>query len=488
MDSRVRPGGPFQGPPFQQQSLAPPRPQSQHMMGPPPHQQHHGPPPPPPPPQQPQLTLRLILVRDEANYLFGFDGVLLDQLRQQTGASLFITEPLHEQVLTIQGSLELIFKAFSLICRKLWDFISGLPPPVGAATQQRPLVLRLAVPASQCGSIIGKHGAKVKEIRDLTGANVQVSQEGLPESTERCVEISGTGEACLQCAYHICCVMQDAPLRGEVIPYMPGRGGGGAMMSGGGGGGGGPGPDDAWKPVFLCGDKAYVIVEGGLAAPAPPELLRRELAKTPLGDMAESLATLSVNNFGRGQEALPATASATSQQPDYMNPLALMQAISSAQRQNAISASGAPPPPHTLREMPVAAEMVRFIIGKNGSKINEIRRISGAQLHIRQEEELTADERAQPTRMVTISGTQESILLAQFLVQSNIDMAVKDHGGGGGGGGGPPMPGGSTESNSIHQNGNRGFSGEARDAGGGRRFQNDPRRRNSNGTGGPFRR
>jgi poly(rC)-binding protein 2/3/4 len=85
-------------------------------------------------------------------FLFGFDGVLLNQLRQQTGAGLTLTDPhSHEQVLSISGTFEPLFKAFSLVCRKLWDFLAG----------QGPLVLRLAVPASQCGSIIGKHGAKV---------------------------------------------------------------------------------------------------------------------------------------------------------------------------------------------------------------------------------------------------------------------------------------------------------------------------------------
>ena len=34
--------------------------------------------------------------------------------------------------------------------------------------------LKLIVPASQCGSLIGKGGAKIKEIRELSGANVQV--------------------------------------------------------------------------------------------------------------------------------------------------------------------------------------------------------------------------------------------------------------------------------------------------------------------------
>ena len=38
-----------------------------------------------------------------------------------------------------------------------------------------PITLRLIVPASQCGSLIGKAGAKIKEIREVTGASIQVS-------------------------------------------------------------------------------------------------------------------------------------------------------------------------------------------------------------------------------------------------------------------------------------------------------------------------
>lgn len=46
--------------------------------------------------------------------------------------------------------------------------------------QMRPLVtLRLIIPASQCGSLIGKGGAKIKEIREITGATIQVASEML---------------------------------------------------------------------------------------------------------------------------------------------------------------------------------------------------------------------------------------------------------------------------------------------------------------------
>ena len=51
------------------------------------------------------------------------------------------------------------------------------------------LSLRLMVPASQCGSLIGKGGSKIKEIREVTGASVQVASDMLPGSTERTGEI-----------------------------------------------------------------------------------------------------------------------------------------------------------------------------------------------------------------------------------------------------------------------------------------------------------
>ncbi len=287
--------GSYQPQPMGYQHPPPPHQQHDQMQQPPPPQQQQQQPQQPPSTksQQPQqhypryqqhpLNLRILLTRDEVNYLFGYDGVLLGQLRQQTGAKISLTaeQGAVEQVLTLGGSLDLIFKAFSLICRKLWDFIASISDP----SNPRPLVIRLAVPASQCGPIIGKQGAKVREIKELTGAVVKVAQDTLPGSTERCVEVTGSGESCLQCAYHICVVLQETSLRGEVVLYVPRA----------------PvqqplpvpphssGQGNSWRPVFLCGEKAYVI-EGNVAVPAPAELLQRELTKVPLGDMAESRA------------------------------------------------------------------------------------------------------------------------------------------------------------------------------------------------------
>ena len=57
--------------------------------------------------------------------------------------------------------------------------------------------------------LLGKGGSKIREIREVTGASIQVASEMLPNSTERAVTISGGSDAITQCVYHICCVMTE---------------------------------------------------------------------------------------------------------------------------------------------------------------------------------------------------------------------------------------------------------------------------------------
>lgn len=56
------------------------------------------------------------------------------------------------------------------------------------------ITFRLCVPATQCGSLIGKGGSKIRELRERTGASVQVAGETLPGSNERAVTISGKSD------------------------------------------------------------------------------------------------------------------------------------------------------------------------------------------------------------------------------------------------------------------------------------------------------
>lgn len=73
-------------------------------------------------------------------------------------------------------------------------------------------MFKLIVPATQCGSIIGKGGAKIKEIRESSGASIQVASDMLPNSTERVVTITGNPETITQCIYQVCLILMEVKL------------------------------------------------------------------------------------------------------------------------------------------------------------------------------------------------------------------------------------------------------------------------------------
>lgn len=119
-------------------------------------------------------------------------------LSVQSGARINISEGnCPERIITLAGPTTSIFKAFSMIIEKLEEvrFASYILNHVIAvdalkfflrlyschlplqdistsmtnstATSKPPVTMRLVVPASQCGSLIGKGGCKIKEIREV---------------------------------------------------------------------------------------------------------------------------------------------------------------------------------------------------------------------------------------------------------------------------------------------------------------------------------
>lgn len=226
-----------------------------------------------------------------------------------------------------------------------------------------PLVtLRLIVPASQCGSLIGRGGAKIKEIRELTGAAIQVAQDVLPNSTERVVTISGNVTSLRSCTYQICMIMVQCPLKGHTIPYKP---------------------KPVFNPVLLAAATAGQAAAaynfpGQFALSAHPDVNR--LFGNPLAAAFNPTAASLRAVAASGQAAAAVAAAATAS-----------QATSS-------------------QEMMIPNGLIGCVIGKGGSKINEIRSLSGATIKISNSEEGTKN------RTVTINGAPENINLAQYLI------------------------------------------------------------------------
>ncbi|MEQ2170879.1 Poly(rC)-binding protein 2 [Goodea atripinnis] len=193
------------------------------------------------------LTIRLLMHGKEVGSIIGKKGESVKKMREESGARINISEGnCPERIITLAGPTTSIFKAFSMIIEKLEEDISTSMTN-STATSKPPVTMRLVVPASQCGSLIGKGGCKIKEIRESAGAQVQVAGDMLPNSTERAITIAGTPQSIIECVKQICVVMLESPPKGVTIPYRPKPSG---------------------SPVIFAGGQAYAV-QGQHAIPQP---------------------------------------------------------------------------------------------------------------------------------------------------------------------------------------------------------------------------
>uniref|UniRef100_A0A3Q2YFG6 Poly(rC) binding protein 2 n=1 Tax=Hippocampus comes TaxID=109280 RepID=A0A3Q2YFG6_HIPCM len=173
------------------------------------------------------LTIRLLMHGKVSK------GESVKKMREESGARINISEGnCPERIITLAGPTTSIFKAFSMIIEKLEEDISTSLTN-STATSKPPVTMRLVVPASQCGSLIGKGGCKIKEIRESAGAQVQVAGDMLPNSTERAITVAGTPQSIIECVKQICVVMLESPPKGVTIPYRPKPSGSPVIFAGG---------------------------------------------------------------------------------------------------------------------------------------------------------------------------------------------------------------------------------------------------------------
>jgi len=170
------------------------------------------------------LTVRLLMQGKEVGSIIGRGGEHVKQIRTTSGAKINISDgTCPERIVTITGGVEAIHRAFAMIAHKFSEDLqsSSSTSPHQSSIATAPITMRLIVPATQCGTIIGKKGEKIREIRQATGASIQVASEMLPGSTERAVTISGSADAIVLCMRHICQVLLEAPPKGATLPYRP---------------------------------------------------------------------------------------------------------------------------------------------------------------------------------------------------------------------------------------------------------------------------
>uniref|UniRef100_A0A6D2XI10 Poly(rC) binding protein 2 n=1 Tax=Takifugu rubripes TaxID=31033 RepID=A0A6D2XI10_TAKRU len=329
------------------------------------------------------LTIRLLMHGKEVGSIIGKKGESVKKMREESGARINISEGnCPERIITLAGPTTSIFKAFSMIIEKLEEDISTSMTN-STATSKPPVTIRLVVPASQCGSLIGKGGCKIKEIRESAGAQVQVAGDMLPNSTERAITIAGTPQSIIECVKQICVVMlevssRSSPPKGVTIPYRPKPSG---------------------SPVIFAGGQVNVFLE------VYPLGLAAILVRIWFSCVALSLQAYAV----QGQHAIP--------QPDLtkLHQLAMQQSPFPIAHSNQGFQAGMDASAQTgSHELTIPNDLIGCIIGRQGAKINEIRQMSGAQIKIANPVEGSTD------RQVTITGSHASISLAEYLINARL--------------------------------------------------------------------
>ncbi|XP_006757041.1 PREDICTED: poly(rC)-binding protein 2 isoform X4 [Myotis davidii] len=333
------------------------------------------------------LTIRLLMHGKEVGSIIGKKGESVKKMREESGARINISEGnCPERIITLAGPTNAIFKAFAMIIDKLEEDISSSMTNSTAASRP-PVTLRLVVPASQCGSLIGKGGCKIKEIRESTGAQVQVAGDMLPNSTERAITIAGIPQSIIECVKQICVVMLEtlsqSPPKGVTIPYRP--------------------KPSSSPVIFAGGQDRYSTGSDSASFPhtTPSMCLNPDLEGPPL-----EAYTI------QGQYAIP--------QPDLtkLHQLAMQQSHFPMTHGNTGFSAGLDASAQTTsHELTIPNDLIGCIIGRQGAKINEIHQMSGAQIKIANPVEGSTD------RQVTITGSAASISLAQYLINVSLENA-----------------------------------------------------------------
>ena len=348
----------------------------------------------------PTTALRSIVSTKDAGVIIGKSGKNVSEIREQSGAKVTISEMIpgaYERILTVSGPLDTVakvnnplfltthlaieisiaslftctnllpfdsylFQAYSLVAQK--TISETLEPDATPETES--VAIRILVSHHRMGSVIGKGGSKIKEIQEASGARLVASEEILPGSTERTITITGVPDAIHIAVYHVGLVLQSAGNdrdRVTVVPYRPmGRNAYGGGPMGGGGGHGGYGASGYYGGYPSHG--GYGGHHGGGGGG---------------------------HHGGYGQDYLP---------------------ISGGGGASGVAAGGSMT---QAQQIFIPNDMVGSVIGKGGSKINEIRQTSGS--HIKIAEAPSANNE----RLVTITGTPESNQMAVYLLYSRLE-------------------------------------------------------------------
>ncbi|XP_076442198.1 RNA-binding protein Nova-1-like isoform X3 [Babylonia areolata] len=152
------------------------------------------------------IHLKILVPSIAAGAIIGKGGETIAQVQKEAGARVKMSKAndfypgTTERVCLIMGPAEAVRKVHIFIMEKIRDKPDPSPKPEDAKTNyerhRQVIEVKVLVPNSTAGMIIGKSGNYIKQIKEESGAYVQISQKAKETNLpERCVTIAGEMEA-----------------------------------------------------------------------------------------------------------------------------------------------------------------------------------------------------------------------------------------------------------------------------------------------------
>lgn len=167
------------------------------------------------------MEVRTLIENNQVGGIIGKGGSNVQRIREETGATLSILKTqfrnVADRVMVLKGNLSQIAMACSHVVQSdKKEFDQG---------EEQQVVMRFLVHRSSVGALIGKGGATIRETQANTGVRMQISNEPLPNSTEKSVTVTGTPSAIHSATLTILRQLHDNPLRGnaKLQEYVPGQ-------------------------------------------------------------------------------------------------------------------------------------------------------------------------------------------------------------------------------------------------------------------------
>jgi len=144
------------------------------------------------------MNVRVLIDSAISGRLIGKSGVTVKSLRESSSAWIDISNSVrgaNKRIVTVKGNVDTITNAFSMMAdcladKQITDNKNQISQNEGETSLQTVNIV-LLVHNAQVGCIIGKGGQTVRETRENSGAQVNVSEHMLEQSMEKSVTVKG---------------------------------------------------------------------------------------------------------------------------------------------------------------------------------------------------------------------------------------------------------------------------------------------------------